>query len=89
MEDVLDIYELPYDEKYPVVCMDEKPYQLLVESREPLPMIPGSDRKIDSEYVRNGTVSIFAFVEPLGGVHHVSVREHRTAVDWQRRLNIL
>lgn len=89
MEDVLDIYELRYDEKYPVVCMDEKPYQLLVESREPLPMIPGSDRKIDSEYVRNGTVSIFAFVEPLGGVHHVSVREHRTAVDWQRRLNIL
>ena len=89
MEDVLDIYELPYDEKYPVVCMDEKPYQLLVESREPLPMIPGNDRKIDSEYVRNGTVSIFAFVEPLGGVHHVSVREHRTAVDWQRRLNIL
>ena len=89
MEDVLDIYELPYDEKYPVVCMDEKPYQLLGESREPLPMIPGSDRKIDSEYVRNGTVSIFAFVEPLGGVHHVSVREHRTAVDWQRRLNIL
>lgn len=69
--------------------MDEKPYQLLVESREPLPMIPGSDRKIDSEYVRNGTVSIFAFVEPFGGVHHVSVREHRTAVDWQRRLNIL
>lgn len=69
--------------------MDEKPYQLLGESREPLPMIPGSDRKIDSEYVRNGTVSIFAFVEPLGGVHHVSVREHRTAVDWQRRLNIL
>lgn len=89
MEDVLDVYELPYDEKYLVVCMDEKPYQLLVESREPLPMIPGSDRKTDSEYVRNGTVSIFAFVEPLGGVHHVSVREHRTAVDWQRRLNIL
>ncbi len=74
MEDVLDVYELPYDEKYPVVCMDEKPYQLLWESREHLPMIPGSDRKTDSEYVRNGTVSIFAFVEPLGGVHHVSVR---------------
>ena len=81
MEDVLDVYELPYDEKYPVVCMDEKPYQLLGESREPLPMISGRDRKTDSEYVRNGTVSIFAFVEPLGGVHHVSVREHRTAVE--------
>ena len=89
MEDVLDIYELPYDEKYPVVCMDEKPYQLLGESREPLPMIPGNDRKIDSEYVRNGTVSIFAFVEPLGGVHHVSVREHRTAVDWAEEIKYL
>lgn len=43
MEDVLDVYELPYDEKRPVVCMDEKPYQLLGEAREPLPMIPGSD----------------------------------------------
>ena len=89
MEDVLDIYELPYDEKYPVVCMDEKPYQLLGESREPLPMIPGSDRKIDSEYVRNGTVSIFVFVEPLGGVHHVSVQEHRTAVDWAEEIKYL
>ena len=89
MEDVLDVYELPYDEKYPVVCMDEKPYQLLWESREHLPMIPGSDRKTDSEYVRNGTVSIFAFVQPLGGVHHVSVREHRTAVDWAEEIKYL
>ena len=89
MEDVLDVYELPYDEKYPVVCMDEKPYQLLWESREHLPMIPGSDRKTDSEYVRNGTVSIFAFVEPLGGVHHVSVRGHRTAVDWAEEIKYL
>ena len=45
MEDILDVYELPYDQKRPVVCMDEKPYQLLGEAREPLPMIPGSDRK--------------------------------------------
>lgn len=89
MEDILDVYELPYDKKYPVVCMDEKPYQLLGESREPLPMVPGSDRKIDSEYVRNGTVSIFAFVEPLGGVHHVSVREHRRAVDWAEEIKYL
>lgn len=89
MEDVLDVYELPYDEKRPVVCMDEKPYQLLGEAREPLPMIPGSDQKTDSEYVRNGTVSIFAFVEPLGGTHHVSVREHRTAVDWAEEIKYL
>ncbi len=51
MEDVLDVYELPYDEKRPVVCMDEKPCQLLGETRDPLPTIPGSDRKADSEYV--------------------------------------
>ncbi len=89
MEDVLDVYELPYDEKRPVVCMDEKPYQLLGEAREPLPMIPGNDRKTDSEYVRNGTASIFAFVEPLGGAHHVSVREHRTAADWAEEIKYL
>lgn len=89
MEDILDVYELPYEEKRPVVCMDEKPYQLLGDAREPLPMIPGSDRKTDSEYVRSGTVSIFAFVEPLGGMHHVSVREHRTAKDWAEEINYL
>ena len=89
MEDILDVYESPYDPRLPVVCMDEKPYQLLGEAREPLPMIPGSSRKTDSEYVRNGTVSIFAFVEPLGGVHHVSVREHRAAVDWAEEIRYL
>ena len=51
--------------------------------------MPGSDRKTDSEYIRNGTVSIFAFVEPLGGVHHVSVREHRKAVDWAEEIKYL
>ncbi len=82
MEDVLDVYERPYDPLYPVICVDEKPYQLLGESREPLPMKPGSDQKLDSEYVRNGTCSIFAMIEPLGEWHRVSVREHRTATDW-------
>ena len=81
MEDILDIYEKPYDSAVLVVCMDEKPYQLLGEAREPLPMRPGDTRKIDSGYVRGGTCSIFVFVEPLGGVPHVSVWEHRTAVD--------
>ncbi len=52
-------------------------------------MIPGSNRKTDSEYVRNGAVSLFAFVEALGGVHHVSVREHRTAVDWAEEIKYL
>ena len=89
MEDVLDVYELPYNPQIPVVCMDEKPYQLLGEAREPLPMRPGDERKIDSEYVRNGTCSIFVFSEPLGGVRHVSVREHRTATDWAEEIKYL
>jgi len=89
MEDILDVYERPYDPNIPVVCMDEKPYQLLGEAREPLPMRPGNDAIIDSEYKRNGTCSIFAFVEPLGGKHHVSVREHRTATDWAEEIQYL
>ena len=89
MEDVLDVYELPYDPQRPVVCMDEKPYQLLGEARESWAMRPGNNKKVDSEYVRNGTCSIFAFVEPLGGCHHVSVREHRTSVDWAEEIKYL
>ena len=69
--------------------MDEKPYQLLGEAREPLPMRPGSNRKVDSEYVRNGTCSIFAFTQPLKGVRHVSVREHRTATDWAEEIKTM
>lgn len=89
MEDVLDVYELPYDPMYPVVCMDEKPYQLLDDVRQPLPVRPGDNQKTDSEYKRNGTCSIVAFVEPLGGRHHVSVHEHRTAIDWAMGIKYL
>ena len=89
MEDVLGVYELPYDENRPVVCMDEKPYQLLGEAREPLPQRTGDHERADSEYVRNGTCSIFVFTQPLGGVRHVSVRERRTAVDWALEIKYL
>ena len=89
MEDVLDVYEMPYDPAIPVVCMDEKPYQLLGEVRDSWAMRPGDDKKVDSEYTRNGTCSIFAFIEPLGGMHHVSVREHRTAKDWAGEIKYL
>lgn len=85
----MDVYERPYDPKRPVVCMDEKPYQLLGEVRESLAIRPGDTQKLDFEYVRNGTCSIFAFVEALGGVHHVSVRERRTAVDWAEEIQYL
>lgn len=80
---------MPYNPEVPVVCMDEKPYQLLGETKEPLPMRPGDTQKTDSEYVRNGIYSIFVFVEPLGGVRHVSVRNWRTAVDWAEEIRYL
>ena len=89
MEDVLDIYEMPYNPARPVVCLDEKPYQFLGEARDSWAMRPGDNKKVDTEYVRNGTCSIFAFVEPLGGRHHISVRKQRTAVDWAEEIRYL
>ena len=89
MEDVLDVYERPYDASRPVVCLDEKPYQLLGEVNESWSMRPGDYKKVDAEYKRNGTCSIFAMVEPLGGRHHVSVRERRTAKDWAEEIEYL
>jgi hypothetical protein len=89
MEDVLDIYETPYYSSRPVICMDEKPYQLLGDARESLPARPGDDKKIDSEYIREGTCDIFVFTQPLGGVRHVSVRERRTALDWAEEIKYL
>ena len=62
MEDVLDVYELPYDPMYPVVCMDEKPYQLLDDVRQPLPVRPGDNQKTDSEYKRNGTLELCQYL---------------------------
>lgn len=82
MEDVLDVYHRPYDENCPVICMDEKPYQLLDECRDPLPMKPGNAKREDSEYVRNGTCSIFMFTEPLKGWRNVTVSARRTKKDW-------
>ena len=89
MEDVLDTYEMPRNPERPLVCMDEKPYQLLGEAHTPLPMRPGDVTKIDSEYVRNGTCSIFVFTAPLEGIRHVSVLEHRTALDWAEQIKYL
>lgn len=86
MEDVLDIYEMPYDPDLPVLCMDEKPLQLLDHAREPIPMAPGRERIEDSEYVRNGTCSIFMLCEPKKGLRFVTAREHRTAVDWAEEM---
>ena len=89
MEDVLEVYSQPYDPEIPVVCMDEKPYQLLGEAREPLPAKPGSTEKVDNEYVREGTCSIFMFTEPLGGWRHTEALPRRTKKDWARMVKWL
>lgn len=82
MEDILDVYRLPYDPKVPNVCMDEQPVQLISETRRVIPAEPGKPEREDYEYERNGTAEIFMFTEPLSGRRHVSVRERRTAKDW-------
>jgi len=86
MEDVLDVYHLPYDPKYPVICMDESSKQLIGEVREPIPGKPGRVRCIDDEYVRNGVAEIFMEVEPLAGRRHVAITERRTRKDWAKQI---
>jgi DDE superfamily endonuclease len=82
MEDILELYHTPYDPQVPMVCMDEQPVQLIQETRKPLPAAQGTPERYDYEYARNGTATIFMFTEPLRGVRTVSVREHKTAIDW-------
>ena len=82
MEDILSVYARIYDPMRPVVCMDEKPYQLLAHARHPIPASPGQDAREDSEYVRCGTCSIFVWVEPLAGWRRVHALPQRTRVDW-------
>jgi hypothetical protein len=82
MEDVLDTYCLPYDPDYPVLCMDEQPIQLLKETRTPIAATLNHLRRVDYEYERAGTASVFMFTEPLIGWRQVSTREQRTKVDW-------
>ncbi|MDQ2756952.1 MAG: IS630 family transposase [Actinomycetota bacterium] len=82
MEDVLAVYARRFNPLRPVVCMDEKPYQLLDHARDPLPARPGHDLREDSEYVRHGTCSIFVWVEPLAGWRRVHALQRRTRLDW-------
>jgi hypothetical protein len=89
MEEVLDVYARPYDGRYPVVCMDEQPIQLLKETRQPIVGTREHPRRVDYEYERAGTASIFMFCEPLGGWRQVSVRSQRTKVDWAREVEEL
>jgi len=82
MEDVLEVYTRPYDERRPQVCMDEGSKQLVTDLREALPMEPGHPKRIDYEYDPNGYCNIFVACEPLAGKRFLQVRERRTRRDW-------
>jgi hypothetical protein len=82
LEVVLDTYAVPYDSRHPVLCMDEQPVQLLQETRVPIPGTKEHPRRVDYEYERAGTASIFLFCEALAGWRQVRVRERRTKIDW-------
>ena len=100
MEDVLEVYERPYDEQRPVVCLDEAAKQILGEVREPLPMKPasasasasasgGQEERFDNEYERRGTCAMFMLFEPLVSWREVRVRERRTALDYAEVIRYL
>jgi len=89
MEDVLDLYQQPYDANCPLVCMDETSKQLIGETRVPLPPTPGAPARTDYEYERLGVASIFMFTEPLANRRWVPVTDQRTAVDWALRVREL
>jgi len=82
MEDVLDVYKRPYDPKRPLVCFDERPKQLIGETRVPIPVSSGKPLRYDYEYRRNGVANIFMMFEPLAGKRHIRITEHRTGKDW-------
>jgi len=82
MEDVLEVYHRPYDEKRPLVCLDEASKQLIGETVQPLPPEPGQPERFDYEYVRNGTANLFMVSEPLLGWRAVKITQRRTAMDF-------
>ena len=82
MEDVLDVYAQPYNADCPVICMDEQPIQLQKEMRHPIEATATHPKRVDYEYERAGTASIFMFTEPLSGWRQATVRPRRTKVDW-------
>jgi transposase len=84
MEDVLEVYQRPYDPKRPQVCMDETSKQLIGETRIPIPASPGQVQRYDHEYRRNGVANLFVFTEPLTGRCEVKITERRTKADWAK-----
>lgn len=89
MEEVLDVYKLAYDPKYPQVCMDETSKQLVSEVAQPIPAQPGQAERFDYEYERQGVSNLFLLFEPLRGWRHIEVTERRTKQDWAQLMKDL
>ena len=89
MEDVLDLYAEPPDPKRPTVCFDELPYQIVAETRTPVPARPGRPARVDYAYRRNGTANRFTRVDPERGWRRVSVTDRRTKRDFAREMQTL
>jgi len=89
MEHILDLYQQPYDPERPMVCFDEKSYQMLAHKRAPVPMKKGKATRQDYEYKRNGTRNLFLFVEPKAGYRHVLVTKRRTKQDFAYAMRYL
>ncbi len=89
MEDVLELYEEPYDPKKPVVCFDEMPYQMVAEKRTPIPARAGCPQRYDYEYERRGVRNLFMFFEPKASWRHIDVSERRTAQDFAQQMRRL
>jgi transposase len=87
MEKVLSVYKRPYDPKYPVICMDESPKQMIGETKVPIGSKPGSIEKFDYEYIRRGVSNIFMANEPLSGKRYVKVTKTKTKIDWAEYIN--
>lgn len=89
MEDVLDLYEEPYDPNKPLICFDEMPYQMVAEKRTPFPTKPDQPARYDYEYERRGMANLFIIFEPKKGWRRVDVTEQRTALDFAHQMRAL
>lgn len=89
VENILETYKTRYNKRFPVICMDEQPIQLLDDAWQPIPETTTHPKRVDYEYERKGTASIFMFTEPLSGWRQVHVRKHRTKQDWSEEVKVL
>ncbi|MDJ0304513.1 IS630 family transposase [Dehalobacter sp.] len=86
MENVLEVYSWPYNEDYPVICMDEKPVQFFADTRKGFRSRRNAAGYYDHEYIKNGNGCIFMFTEPLQGWRYADAQEHRTKIDWAKQI---